>query len=88
MKDLSHHDHLQVVLATAVESVRLCSCLLYPVIPGSSTLFLDRLGFSKKEETIFPSLSDLDCQLGQVERIGEILRNVQIGGSPLFTKIT
>ena len=88
MKESSQHSHLEVVLATAVESVRLCSCLLHPIIPHSSMLVLERLGFLKKERTVFPSLNDLDCQLGQVERVGAVLRNVQIGGSPLFTKIT
>ena len=88
MKDPSQHNYLQMVLATAVEGVRLCSCLLYPVIPNSSLLILERLGFLKEERTVFPSLSDLDCQLGQVEKVEEVLRNIQIGGSPLFTKIT
>ena len=72
---------------TALESVRLCSCLLHPVIPGSSELVLERLGFSKKEGKEFPSLSDLDCQLGQIERMEQALRGVHIGGKPLFTKL-
>ena len=88
VKDPSQHSHLQVVLATAVESVRLCSCLLHPIIPHSSLLVLERLGVLKKERTIFPSSSDLDCQLGLVEKVGGVLRNIQIGGSPLFTKIS
>ena len=88
MKDPSQHSHLQMVLATAVESVRLCACLIHPVIPHSSWLILERLGLLKKERTVFPSESDLDCRLGQVEKVGGALRNIQIGGVPLFTKIS
>ena len=47
---------------------------------------LKRLGIPKKEGTVFPSISDLDCQIGHIERAERALRNVFIGGKPLFTK--
>ena len=87
VKDPSQWAHLHLVLATALESVRLCSCLLRPVIPDSTELVLKRLGLSKKEGREFPSLSDLDCQLGQIDTMYQMQRNVHVGGKPLFTKI-
>lgn len=90
VKDPSQQSHLQLVMATAIESVRLCSCLLHPVIPRSSLIVLERLGFSnKKEGTVFPSLSDLNCQLllrHNTKGMQKMLRNIHIGGKPLFMK--
>ncbi len=56
-KDPSQSARLDEVLATLVESARLASVLVHPVIPGSSDRLLEQLGFSGNLSTAWGAVA-------------------------------
>ena len=95
VKDPTQHDHVQTVLGVAIDAVRLCSCLLYPIIPTSATTVLQRIGVTESTDTMsehwYPSVSDIDCWLSSqdgVRRLELATQNMTLGGTPLFKKET
>ena len=93
----TNHHWLQTVLITAMESLRLCSYLLHPVIPPSSTEIINRLGFTP--DNLPPEVSgdfslitrDLHCLLSSKDSVRKLEvatgRGLRIGGTPLFNKV-
>ena len=79
------HSWLQTVLAVAIESLRLSSCLLSPIIPHSSTEILARLGFSQN----LNSPDTLECLLSGEESVKRLERRIKLklGGEPVFRKL-
>lgn len=89
VKDPTKQEHLQTVLLIALESIRLCTCLLYPVIPESATAILQRIGIIGSSSVEWsPGQIDVKCWLANedIERLRVAIRNVVIGGKPLFNK--
>ncbi|XP_019855020.1 PREDICTED: methionine--tRNA ligase, mitochondrial-like isoform X2 [Amphimedon queenslandica] len=72
------HAHLGTVLAVSMETLRLCSILLSPIIPDSSSKILQRLGMSS--ESIGPE--DLKFCMDRDFTGAPIV----VGGSPMFSK--
>ena len=81
------HAWLQTVLSVAVETLRLCSILLFPVIPTSSRNVLQRIGF--EQDLNLKSDASLQCLLTSeegVKRFNET--NVQsLGAPPIFSRL-
>ncbi len=92
VKDPTKQDHLQAVLLVALESIRLCSCLLYPVIPQSATAVLQRIGFvGSSVDDWSPDISDIKCWLANeedIKQLREAVQSVVLGGKPLFNKFS
>ena len=86
VKDPAKHATRETVLLIAMESVRLCGCLLYPVLPQHCSQLLGRLGASAP-----PTKDDLRCKLsedgvGELERLSANLQHNH-DRKPLFKKV-
>ena len=95
VKDPHEHTRLRAVLGVAIETLRLSSCLLYPVIPHSTTLVLHRLGFSRtsphERSSVLIRPSDVRCKLDSTDGARSLELGTQkmtLGGDPLFRKET
>ncbi|XP_064383251.1 methionine--tRNA ligase, mitochondrial-like isoform X2 [Halichondria panicea] len=91
VKDPTKQEHLQTVLGVAIESIRLCSCLLYPIIPQSATAVLQRIGVVGSAVNWSPCVSDIECRLTSQDRIEHLYvatQSMVLGNTPLFKKIS
>ena len=78
---------LQTVLSVAVETVRLGSILLYPVIPTSAREILQRIGF--EQDLNLKSDASLGCLLTSAEGVKRFneTNHLSFGSSPVFTRL-
>ena len=81
------HAWLQTVLSVAVETLRLCSILLYPVIPTSSRNVLQRIGF--EQDLNLKSDASLQCLLTSEEGVKRFNETnvLSLGAPPIFSRL-
>lgn len=78
---------LQTVLSVAMETVRLSSILLYPIIPTSAGEMLQRIGF-EQDLNLKPDIS-LQCLLTSEEGVKRFNETnlLTFGSPPIFTRL-
>jgi methionyl-tRNA synthetase len=76
------HAWLQTILSVAVETVRLCSILLYPVIPSSARDMLRKIGFEQ-------DFNSLQCLLTSEEGVKQFnaSNSFLFASEPTFSRL-
>ena len=78
---------LQTILSATVETLRLSSILLYPVIPTSAREILRRIGF--EQDLNLKSDTDFQCLLTSAEGVKRFNETncLSFGYPPIFTRL-
>ena len=81
------HEWLQTVLAVVMETVRLGSILLYPVIPTSAREILRRIGF--EHDLNLKSDNSLRCLLTSEDGVKHFnnTNRISFDTPPIFTRL-
>ena len=81
------HEWLQTILSVAMETVRLSSILLYPIIPKSARKILTRIGF-EQDLNLKPDIS-LKCLLTSEEGVKRFnnMNRLSFDCPPVFTRL-